>query len=83
MMGMVIVTTRHGFIPSVLDESACYFVEKQSPDSIASALETIDRHRDSARAKAANARAILLQRYSSDVVVPILENMYRRLVPFS
>ncbi len=80
MMGMVIVTTRHGFIASVLDESACYFVDKNSPDSITAALVMVDGDREGARKKAASARALLRDRYSSDTVIPVLEQIYRRLV---
>jgi glycosyltransferase involved in cell wall biosynthesis len=80
MMGMVILTTRHGFIPSVIEESACYFVEKKSPVSITEALKRIDSNREEARARASRARTILEKRYSSDVVIPVLDGIYGRLV---
>jgi len=80
MKGMVIVTTRHGFIPEVLNEESCYFVETNSAQSIAEALSNIDANRDQARAKAQIARSLLQQEYSSDIQIPVLETIYRRLV---
>ena len=80
MMGMVIVTTRHGFIPTILDDSSCYFVDKESAESLSHAICQIAADREGARVKSVAAREILQKRFSSDQVIPVLERVYQRLV---
>lgn len=74
---LVIVTTRHGFIPEFLDETAAYFVPSASADSLAATLVHIDGHRDEARRKAAVARSVVLERFMEPLVLGRLRELYR------
>ena len=74
---LVIVTTRHGFIPELLDEDSAYFLKSGSADEIADALVHIDTHREEARRKAANARFTVQQRFTEAIVLGQLRELYR------
>ena len=78
--GLVIVTTKHGFIPELLDESSAYFVEPGSRVHVAETLAHIHTHRDEARAKADNARVTLRERYTESIVLGRLREDYRRVL---
>ncbi|HET9390711.1 MAG TPA: glycosyltransferase family 4 protein [Steroidobacteraceae bacterium] len=75
---LVIVTTRHGFIPELLDESDAYFVDSGSAQALASTLLHIDRHRDEARRKSCSARAAVQRRFMEARVLGDLRDLYRR-----
>lgn len=79
MMGLVIVTTRHGFLESVLGENCSYFLEDGSAQRISEMLLFIDKHRSEARLRAKNARARLSECFSSDGAFKRLEGYYCRL----
>ena len=66
---MVIVTTQHGFISELLDDGAAYFIESGSADSVTQKLAYLDTHRDEARRKAHNARAIVQERFTESKVL--------------
>jgi glycosyltransferase involved in cell wall biosynthesis len=76
--GLVIVTTRHGFIPEMLDESSAYFLQSGSADEIADSLVHIDTHREEARWKADSARFTVQQRFTEANVLGQLRRLYRR-----
>jgi glycosyltransferase involved in cell wall biosynthesis len=76
--GLVIVTTRHGFIPELLSETDAYFVAPSSADELAAALLYIDSNRDEARQKAGAARAALQARYTEARVLGQLRDLYHR-----
>ena len=75
---LVIVTTRHGFIPELLDDRSAYFVQPGSTGEIAKALIHIDNNREEARAKAGNARSAVQERYMESRVLGELGRLYRR-----
>jgi glycosyltransferase involved in cell wall biosynthesis len=75
---LVIVTTRHGFIPELLDNTAAYFVHPASAHGLADALVHIDKHREEARRKASNARSAVQERYMEAHVLGELGELYRR-----
>lgn len=79
MMGMVIVSTRHGFLEDVLGGDISYFLDELSPDAIADRLETIHRDRDESRRRAHAARERLLQRFTSKRAFQDLTARYREL----
>ncbi len=79
MMGMVIVSTRHGFLGDVLSGDVSYFLEQLSPRDIANRLQTIHQDRDEARRRAGSARARLLQRFTSETAFSNLTARYREL----
>jgi glycosyltransferase involved in cell wall biosynthesis len=74
---LVIVTTRHGFIPELLDNSAAYFVPPASAPALSGALVHIDNNRDEARRKASNARSVVQERYMEAHVLGQLAALYR------
>jgi glycosyltransferase involved in cell wall biosynthesis len=74
---LVIVTTRHGFIPEMLDDNSAYFLESGSVEEIADTLAHIDTHREEARRKAANARSTVQQRFTEAIVLGQLREHYR------
>jgi glycosyltransferase involved in cell wall biosynthesis len=75
---LVIVTTRHGFIPELLDNTAAYFVDPASADGLAAMLIHIGKHREEARQKASNARAAVQERFMEAHVLAQLRELYRR-----
>jgi glycosyltransferase involved in cell wall biosynthesis len=75
---LVIVTTRHGFIPELLDNTAAYFVHPASPANLADTLVHIDNNREEARRKAGNARSVVKERYMEAHVLGELAELYRR-----
>ncbi len=79
MTGMVIVTTRHGFLERVLAGDCSYFLDDLTPEDIAAALVAIDQDRDEARRRAANARRRLLGNFTSGVAFRKLESHYETL----
>jgi glycosyltransferase involved in cell wall biosynthesis len=75
---LVIVTTRHGFICDVLDETSAYFVDSGSADAIADMLVHIDLHRAEAQHKADKARITVQERFMEAQVLGQLDALYRR-----
>ncbi len=78
MCGCAVVSSRHGFLPSVL-EGVGSFIDERTPEAIATALRGLDDDRDAARTLARAARERLLDRYRATQVLPILEATYDRL----
>jgi glycosyltransferase involved in cell wall biosynthesis len=79
MMGMVIVTTRHGFLEDVLQGDVSYFLEHLSAADIADCLKTIHQDRDEARRRAGKARARLLESFTSEAAFANLTTHYKTL----
>ena len=75
MSFMVIVTTRIGFLPSVLGDNA-YFLDDISDESIADIIRHISLNKREALDKALNAKRRLMANYTSDIQVPKLESYY-------
>jgi glycosyltransferase involved in cell wall biosynthesis len=75
---LVIVTTRHGFIPELLGEAQAYFVDSESASMLADTLCHIDNHREEARRKASNARSAVEARFLETRVLGQLRELYRR-----
>ena len=75
---LVIVATRAGFIPELLDDSAAYFVRPSSAQALADTLVHIDQHREEARRKASHARSTVEERYTEEHVLGELTQIYRR-----
>jgi glycosyltransferase involved in cell wall biosynthesis len=74
--GLVIVTTRRGFISELLDETSAYFVDAGSADAIAEKLAHIDSHREEAQRRAQNARTVVQERFTEAQVLGELRNVY-------
>lgn len=75
--GLVIVSTRHGFITELLDEASAYFLDAGSADAVANMLVYVDAHRDEARRKAENARRVVQERFTEAKVLGRLRDLYR------
>jgi glycosyltransferase involved in cell wall biosynthesis len=74
---LAIVTTRHGFISELLDESSAYFLDSGSADEVAARLLHIDAHRNEARRKGDNARLTVQDRFMESRVLGQLREHYR------
>ncbi|MCB0678309.1 MAG: glycosyltransferase family 4 protein [Saprospiraceae bacterium] len=79
MMGLIIVTTRQGFMDTILDEDTACFLPEISPQAIAGALLDISLHREEYRRRSAKVREHLLANFTSEIVFGRLEQHYRRL----
>jgi glycosyltransferase involved in cell wall biosynthesis len=79
MYGMVIVSTRHGFLESVLGERCSFFLEELTAGEIARVLKLIDAERDEARERAGRARQKLLSSFTGSAAFSRLEQHYRAL----
>lgn len=74
--GLVIVSTRHGFISELLDETSAYFVESESIGAIADRLVHIHGNRVEAQHKADKARSTVQARFTEAQVLGHLREYY-------
>jgi glycosyltransferase involved in cell wall biosynthesis len=79
MNAMVIITTRQGFLGTVLNPDIAYFLDEISPPAIAGQLIDIHTNRESAKKKSQNVRTHLLEHYTSEIAFERLETIYRKL----
>ena len=79
MMGMVIVSTRHGFLERVLADNSSFFLDDLTPTDIAKTLKTIHIDRDEARQRAKRARTRLMSCFTSNTAFSNLSAHYRTL----
>lgn len=77
---LAIVSTRHGFITELLDETSAYFIDSGSAEAVAKMLIHINSHRDEARKKAANARSTVQRRFTEANVLGQLRETYRTVL---
>ena len=80
MMGMVIVTTAHGFLSDILSSDSAYFLENVSSNTISKCLIKINDKRECAREKGLKARELLLNNYTSRIVLNRLKSHYKSLI---
>lgn len=80
MMGMVIVTTRQGFLSTIINSERGYPLEDGTVEDIVQALEYIAHHKEEARQKAKSARQYLIDNFTSEIVYPRLERFYDELL---
>ncbi|MCI5137797.1 MAG: glycosyltransferase [Candidatus Electrothrix sp. AR1] len=78
MMGLIIATTRHGFLEAILEDRA-YFVEERTPACIADLIIFIDNNREDAVKKAISGYRYLRKNLTSDVAFSTLNDFYRSL----
>ena len=79
-VGLPIVATRVGGIPSALDEGACgRLVEPQDPSALATAIDSLLSDRDAAKALGDAAAKRVRTHYGADTQVQALEALYREL----
>jgi len=79
MMEMVIVTTRHGFLDSILNEERAYFMNQIQVKEIAAIFQKIDEDKSLAKHKARNAKQHLKENFISSIAFGKLEKHYQNL----
>lgn len=79
MMGLIIITTKKGFLGTVLDNSSAFFLKKINENEIAENIIYINKNRELAREKAEKAHGFLKSNYSSEIAYRKLEKYYRNL----
>ncbi len=80
MFGLVIITTKKGFLNTIITNERGYSLDVVSPVSIATAIINIDQDRGKAIQKAEAARAYLRENFTSDIIFPTLENVYKEVL---
>lgn len=75
----VILTTRHGFVESFMNEESGYFLEDNRPETIAKALTHILEHKEEAIQKAKRAKKYLTQELNSNAMLDRLKSVYNTL----
>ena len=80
MMGLVIITTRQGFLGSILSPERAYFLDEVATSQVQGVLEHIGTNREEAIEKGLKVRKHLLQNFTSSVAYSKLENHYRRAI---
>ena len=78
--GLVVVCTRHGFLPDILTDESAYFVEKGNVAELANIFLQIDADRVCARLKAKNGRSVLMLNFTSRKSFKELEEHYSRIL---
>ena len=78
MYGMVIITTRQGFLGDVLSEDAAYFLDRVTAGELAKTLIAIAGDGDRARKKASRARSWLKAEFTSTQASERLRTAYAR-----
>ena len=76
MHGLVIITTRQGFLGSILHPDICYFLDAVDEMEITKTLLEIQNDRPLAQQKAKDAHQHLLENYTSSVAFGKLKKLY-------
>ena len=79
MMGLVIITTRQGFLGTVLSDDRAYFLNEISPAEISKTINQIHADRDGSQRKAINSRKHLIENFTSKIAYEKLNNHYKVL----
>ncbi len=79
MMGMVIISTKQGFLGTVLTDRSAYFLKSPDASDVADSMVWVDTHRPEAKSLATEARRRLAENFVSSVAFGRLENHYRSL----
>lgn len=82
MYGMVIVTTRQGFMESVLGDTG-YFIDSVSSEDIAMTLIRITDHREEAKQKSLQTRKRLMENFTDNIAFNKLHEAYRKCLRMS
>lgn len=79
MHGLVVLTTRHGFLGDVLGGDCAYFLNEVDPEEIANKFAEIGRDPEAARVTAMNARTRLTQEFTETSARARFRESYRNL----
>ncbi len=80
MYGLVVVTTRHGFLDQLLNNNSSYFLNGISSKNISDTLEEVYNNKGKAKEKAKNARKKLISSYSDKIIYKDLIRYYHILM---
>ena len=80
MYGMAIVTTKKGFIGSVLNDEIAFFVEERNEDHLYNTLVDICESPMVAKSKGKKAYQHLLKNYTTDIAFKKLSSFYHSLI---
>ena len=80
MMGMVILSTRQGFLGTVLTPESAYFLDAPTEDEVSNAMLWVDQNRSQARCLAQSAYTRLKDEFVSSVAFSRLEKYYSKLI---
>ncbi|MCB0640197.1 MAG: glycosyltransferase family 4 protein [Phaeodactylibacter sp.] len=80
MSGLVIVTTRQGFLGTILNNDIAYFLDAVSTEEVERTLKAIATDRPTAQEKARKVRQYLLDNFTSDVAYNKLEQHYSNIL---
>jgi glycosyltransferase involved in cell wall biosynthesis len=79
MFGLVIITSKIGFLPEVLEDTA-YFINEVGANQIYTALEQVHFDQKTAKSKAYKAHKKLLSSFTDKMVYKNLESHYKHLI---
>jgi len=80
MYGLVIISTKKGFLADVLKPNCAHFLDSGSSEEIAATLSTIVAAKDDARQMAGRARARLMEEFTSKRASVRYANAYRSAI---
>ncbi len=80
MMGLVIITTKKGFLGDILSDESAYFLKEVSTGEVGEALRAIDGQREVATKRSSNGRRLFQERFTSEVAFKKLSRCYDELV---
>lgn len=79
MNGLVILTTRKGFLENVLGEDTCYFIDRVTAQDIANTLNRIIKDKNHSISKAERAREKLIAEFTDSIAKNRFETAYMKL----
>jgi len=79
-MNLVLIGSRVGGIPEVINEKTGYLFESQDSENLAAVISTILKHKAAAKGKAKNANALALSTYSADSVITEYLKRYEQIL---
>ena len=80
LMGMVIVSTKNGFLGTVLNDECAYWVEPLSVSGIADKMIEIDKNRNEARLRASKAKYRVEEMFSDRGALEKMQVAYKSLI---
>ena len=80
MMGLIIITTRNGFLGTILSDDRAYFLNEITDQDIAETIQSIADNKIVARQKASASKNYLKKHFLSSVAFDKLSNYYEKLI---
>jgi glycosyltransferase involved in cell wall biosynthesis len=80
MLGKCLIISSAGFLPDILSNEEAYFLRGVAEEEVARSIEELASSRETARAKAARARELLLSSFTTGELYPRLAEHYAELL---